>query len=883
MIGTSKKPPKIAELIMFIVSRPEERFSVIGDMEEEYNEIISEDGNFRAMNWYWKQIVKASPPFIFYSFRRSMAMFKNYIKTAFRNIKRNKVTSVINIAGLAVGIAFSLLVYLFVNNEYSFDEFHENTDSIYHVWYERGDFKGGHMSIKIYEDYKRLYTEIDEIVRFSTGRAVIKNEELVYKENINFIDPEFAKVFSFPILAGNRENPLHDKNNVVISKEIAEKYFGDVNPIGKTLEIDLLDIKENYLVTAVADNMKDQSSIVFDVLISFEKYIDAVQEYPMFLDNYHSHNPVTFFLMKPNTDVDALREKLLNIDDHIDQGLEKGEKNYRLQNIRDMHLNNDMMCNYISRSDRIYSYILAALSAVVLIIACINFVTLSVGLSSRRFKEVGVRKVIGARRVQLFKQYIGESMLYILLAVVIGLIIANISLPAFNGIAGKNLDMVFSSGLAIMITLLTLILGLFSGGYPAVIQSGFDPVRVFKGVTKTGGKNTFTKGLIVIQFSLSIALIVSTFVFQNQLEFVNSKKLGFNQERVIELALNVPDDQSALIFDRLKNEIGDMPGIVNAGATSTYYGWQVGRGGDFWTRIYLKDRNDVERYAHFNQISYGYLETMNIALTEGRNFSKDFGSDINDAVIVNEAAVRELNLRDPIGKTIYGLGTESQKIIGVVEDFHFGSLHKEIPPLVLALSCRPIDMKKMKKWSGRWPHDYRYAVIKIAEGDPRPILEDLKASWKTVSPGSPFEIKFIDDTIQSYYESDRKWSAIVNYSSIFAVIIACMGLFGLSLVTAQQRIKEIGIRKVMGASANRIVSLVSKDMLILVLVSSVFAWPAAYYVMNRWLQNFAYRIDLSILFFIASALLALMIAAVTISFQTIKVALKNPVDSLRYE
>ncbi len=879
----SKNPPKSAEWIMYLVSKPEERFSVIGDMEEEYREIALERGAAKALNWYWGHVVKASPPFILYSLKRSTAMFKNYLKTAFRNINRNRITSSINIVGLSIGIAFTVLVYLFIDNEYSYDEFHDNADRIYHVWYDWGDFKGGHMSFKILDDFKRLYSEIDAIAGFCRGRAVIKYGNSIFKENINFVHPEFFKVFSFPVLSGNNADPLFDKNNVVLSRETAVKFFGDENPIGKTLEIELMDVRENFLVSAVLDNMKNESSITFDVLFSVEKYIDAVREYPMFLDNYHSHNPVTFLLLKSNTDVDLLREKLLNIDDHIDQKLEKGEKNYRLQNIRDIHLNNEMMCNFISRSEPLYSYILSGLSAIVLIIACINFVTLSVGLSSKRFKEVGIRKVVGAKKKQLIVQYIGESMIYVLMAVFAGFVIADLSLPVFNNIAGKALVMELNFGIFILILSLVIFLGLFSGGYPAIIQSRYDPVRVFKGSTSKGGKNSFTKALIVIQFTLSIALIISTFVFQKQLDFVSKKKLGFNQERILELAFNVPDEQSALIYDRLKNEIDNMPGIENVAATSTNFGWKTGSRGDFWTRMYLTSRQGAEKYIHFNQISYDYLETLGIPLVEGRNFSKDFGSDVRDAVIINEAAVRELDLNDPIGKSIYGFGTESQKIIGVVRDFHFGSMHSKIKPLALAISCSPVDTKKMNRWSGRWPQDYRYAVIRISEGDPRPILDDLRERWSSISPNSPFEIKFIDDTIQSYYESERKWGSIVNYSSIFAVIIASMGLFGLSLVTAQQRIREIGIRKVMGASANRIVGLVSKDMLILVLVSSIFAWPAAYYVMNKWLQNFSYRIDLSILYFISSAFLALLIAAVTISFQTVKSALKNPADSLRYE
>ncbi len=880
------KPPWLGELILNFISANEVDFSVAGDLEEEYNEIRQDRGNLPAFLWYFRQVAKASLPFINQSFRRSTGMFKNYLKTTLRNIKRNKITSFINIAGLSVGISFTLLVYLFIEDEYSYDRFHENADSIYRVYRHNmhpvyGESKRESTPIRIADDFIRLYPEIENLVRISVSDIIVKRNESIFQEKLTFVDPDFFNIFYFPVFKGSTGPIASDLNTVVISKDAAEKYFSGEDPVGETLEIKY---RENSLVVniaAVVDNMKGQSSIAFDFLAPFEIFRSNMSGF--MLTSYKANNPMMFLKVRENTNIANFQEKLSRINENIEIKLAEGQSiEYILENIKNIHLNTDVSSDRLDLSDPLYSQILAGLGGVVLFIACINFMTLSIGMSKRRFREVGMRKVMGAVRPMLMKQFLGETLVSSGFALILGIVLSILFLPMFNLLSNKNLvfhpDPLF---IGFMITL-ALIIGVVSGFYPSFIQSRYNPVNVLKGGGKTSGKNYFSKGLIVVQFSLSIVLIIITVVFQMQLNFVTEKDLGFDHERLLELKMYTSEGDEISKFERIKNSISQDNRIIGISASSSNYGLTWAKT-VFWTRLTFEDSHGNRNNIHFNQVGYDYLKTMGIELVEGRDFAREFGSDWNDAIIINESAVREFNIVDPIGRNIPWLGKPNQKIIGVIKDFHYGSLHGEIKPLLFALSGEPIDNEKFEGIYGFWPHTYEYVQMRIAPGDPRPVIDLLKSKWKEVSPDKPFDLVFIDDTIQAKYESERKWGQIVRNSSVFAILIACLGLFGLSLITVQERLKEVGIRKVLGASASKIVSLVSKDMVYLVIFSSAIAWPAAYVIAGKWLQNFAYRIDLSIVIFILSGLIALVIAAVTISFQTIRAAYSNPVNTLRYE
>ncbi|MCP4726120.1 MAG: FtsX-like permease family protein, partial [bacterium] len=832
------KPPKIAEWLLSRTSKVDDSLGLAGDFEEMYREITAEKGRFNARLWYWGQVMISVFPLINYTAIWSAAMLKNYLKTAMRRIVRNKVTSFINIFGLSIGIAITLLIYLFVNDEYSFDHFHENADNIYRIWTytdhpDHGTFNSSSTPIILADDLKRLYPEIEHVVRISDETLVIKKGDLVFRERVTNVDPGFFATFSFPVLRGNDTDPLHDLNSIVLTREMAQKYFGEEDPIGKTLIIRRGGMfqpatEEEYEVSAVIDNLKNSSSISLNIIVTYKKFMDNTSE--NMLTNYYVKNPVTFLKIKPNTDIDVFRQKLLDFDKNIDQKLDEGiEVEYRLEELKDVHLNTEFSSDsQIKTSDSFYSYILAGLGGVILLIACINYMTLSIGLSTKKYKEVGIRKVMGAFRPELIKQFIGETLLSGMIAFFTGFTIAVFLLPLFNEMSGKIMIMSLNPDFAVFIFVLLFLIGIIAGSYPAFIQSGFDPIRIFRGTAKSGRKNYLSKSLVVIQFSLSIFLIVLTIVFQRQLNFISEKDLGFDQERLIELELNSTWSNDVQLVERLRNEIINNDRILNVAAAEISYGLLKGRYP--WLRLGFKDNTGVQKTFRFNQVGYDYLETMGIELVMGRNFSREFGSDPADAVIINEAAVKYFNLRDPLNKRINRMGTDNMTIIGVVKDFHFDSIHGEIDPLTLSMTGDFINWDNINQFRGARAEKFNFAVIRISEGDIQPVLGLIEESWKKVSPNSPFEITFVDDTIQAFYESEQKWGKIINYASVFAIGIACLGLFGLSLITVQERIKEIGIRKVLGSSESRLISLLSKDLLILVFIANIISWPLAWYV-----------------------------------------------------
>jgi len=887
MENKRQQPPRTARRIIELLSQRYHRHSALGDLEEMYHQIVADSGITPARRWYRRQAMKSVPFLVRNLIYWSMEMFLNYLKIALRNVRRNRINTVVNVFGLSIGIAFSLLIFLYITDEYSYDEFHEDADSTYLVWTyvdnpRYGISRMGATPIPLADDLKRLYPQVEHVVRISDTEALVRRPDYVFNEKLMFVDPGFFSVFSFPIIQGNRTNPLDDRQSVVISREAAEKYFPGENPIGRTLEISRRGKSIDFTVTAVVDNMKRSSSIPFDFLLNYDIYYDSASSFMK--TNYNTHNPLTFIKLMPGTDTESLRSSLFNIDDHIDQKLLEGVvKEYRLENLRDIHLSRDFENSTMIMNNPVYSYILAGIGGIILLIACINFMTLSVGLSFKRTKEVGIRKVMGAYKLQLIKQFLGEAVLLSILAVTAGIVLAVCALPLFNGISGKDLVFHIDFRMLLLLPLLALTVGCISGFYPAVIQSGIEPVQIFRSRIKTGGKKLFGKILVVIQFSLSIFLIITTVVFHRQLHFISARNLGFEQERLVEISLNRITDDPVRQFELFRNEIINDNRIAGIAAASSFYGLSYGNGEVFWTRLGFKDGGGERKYIHYNRVSYDYVNTMGLEIVAGRDFSREFGSDAENAVIINEAAAKYLNLQDPLNKSIEDLAKPGQKIIGVVRDFHFASLHGEIKPLLLSLTDNSIDDDKLSGLYGFWPQNYNTVVLRISKSTSLQIIDDLKETWVRLFPDSPFEVKFVDETIQQFYESERKWGRIINYSAIFAVFIACLGLFGLSLIAAEQKIREIGIRKVLGAGTGRIVVHVSKHLLILVAAANIFSWPAAYYVAEVWLRDFAYRTDLTFSVFIASGLLACMIAAATISFHSIKTARSNPVDTLRYE
>lgn len=896
-------------MLRFFMNR-EDHDQFTGDLEEAYFDRRSESGGFRARLWLAGQIARTLPIHVFTSLYWSLVMIRNYLLVAFRSMKRNKVNALLNTSGLSVAVAFSLLVILFVKSELSYNLFHENGDRIFRlirqsepsetepVMFARNS---GSTPIVLAEDMLRVFPEIEYAVRITARSITISSVEDAslarekgatntgdlpspsvgpFNESVHMVDNDFFRLFSFPIVYGNTENPLVDPNNVVISAEIAEKYFGTENAVDKTLLFDTG--SGEYLtktVSAVFDNMKDRSTREFGILLTYKIFRDRYDVGAGML-KYTANNPETFIKLRENASIEQFDEKLSRIDDFIDRNMDaKYYCEYRMQPISDIHLNRMYPGNYKAGSDPMNSYILGGLGMLVLVVACINFTTLSVGSSLNRAKEVGIRKVVGAQRKQIAGQHIGESMMTTALALLLGLILAAASLPYFSDLAGKDLSFAPDAALILTIIVLTMLTGLFGGSYPAMVLSRFAPARVLKGIKIVKGSSRLTKVLIVFQFALSIVLIISTLIMQNQFRHMTSMNLGFERERLIQVTAIGPHEDVNTLFNRYEEEVRNRPGILNTIKASTHYGGE-------WTELGYRLPDETPVWYGFNMVTHDVIETMGLELLDGRTFSRDMATDEKEAVLINEAAAGFFGTESPIGKPAHGFAEGENRVIGVIKDFNFASLHNEIQPLILALSRTPVQpgTKRLKGLNTMgWPPRYRTCYVRIGPGDPRPIMAMLNDTWQKLAPMTPSEISFVDDETQAFYREDLKWGRIINIAAMFAIGIACLGLFGLSVLSVEKRIREVGIRKVLGASVSGIMLLFSRELLVLVAVSNVLAWPAAYYIMNRWLQNFAYRIEPGIMYLAGAALLTSVLAFLTISFITIRAARSNPADVLRYE
>ncbi|MFC1565248.1 ABC transporter permease [candidate division KSB1 bacterium] len=805
-------------------------------------------------------------------------MFKNYIKVALRNMYRQKIHTSINIFGLSIGIACSILFFIFIKNEYSYDEFHENSEIIYRIWQKehidnRETLMSSETPYPLAGVLKELFPEIDNAVRYMNRSTVIKTDYNSFQEIIYFVDQDFLDIFTFPLIEGDMETPLKDVNSVVITRSMGKKYFGDSSPVGQKLSIQLIDSYHDFTVTAVAEDPPENSSLNFQFLIPFDKC--RVYVNPRFFSHWGIVSPETFIRISPETDPIELQAKFDIISEKYYAKTMGGKAEYLMQPLTDIHLNKDIPAGRTPVSDPVYSYILAGIGVLILFIACINFITLSIGRASARSREVGMRKVMGAFRSQVTAQYIGEAVILTFFSMIAGLIIAGLLLPVFNSISGKQLVLTPGSGVIPVIAALLVLVGIVAGSYPAVVLSGFQPVSVLKGVLSTGKKHILSRVLVIIQFSLSILLIICTFLMQQQLDYIRSKNLGYDRERVVVIENGTQRSEANRIFEVYKNELEKSDMVVSVGGANNQFGI-------FWTKVGYHERSGEFREFFMNLVDHDYIPALGMEIVQGRNFSNEFGSDQSEGIIVNEAFVKYYGWSDPLNSNLPD-NFPPHRIIGVVKDFNFSSLHDEIRPLALVLSPDVILEGIDDIVGSNFPILLGKIIVRISPGETSGIVEYLKSEWAKVAPNAPFNLTFVDETIDAQYRNDRKWSTVINYASYFAVIIACMGLFGLAALSVDRRIKEIGIRKVMGASTGKIVSMVSTELMLLVIASNILAWPAAYIAISRWLQDFAFRINIGIFTFLAAGLIAALIAFCTISYQSIKAAITNPVDTLRYE
>jgi len=792
-------------------------------------------------------------------------MFKNYLKIAFRNLIKHKAFSVINISGLAIGMACCFLIIIFVQDELSYDRFHERADRIYRISSEenrRGVIANYPLVFSgIPPVLQNNYSEVLDYVRFDPRENVLirSEDKEFYEGRLFYTDASVFDVFTFPLVKGDPESALREPYSLVLTQRMAEKYFSGENPMGQTLAIDN---ENDYKITGVLENVPRNSHIKFDFLASIATLETQDPRY----GKLWAWKCYTYLLLPKDYSYLDLERKL---PDFIRR--HRGKKaveayTFYLQPLTRIHLHSHLGFEVEANSDIRYVYIFSAIAFFILLIACINFMNLSTARSANRAKEVGIRKVLGADRSRLIKQFLGESLTLSLVVLPAAVALIELFLPAFNALTGKELRIDYFGNSVVFLGLIGILLfvGILSGTYPAFFLSAFRPAAVLKGRLRAGaGCSLFRKALVVVQFSISIVLIAGTIIITNQLDFIRDKKLGFDKDHVV--VMPVMRSGIGQNFETFKRELLQNPGIQSVCGSTSAPSFVPTRS------VFIPEgAEEGERLVLRNVlVDYDFIQTFGMEIKEGRDFSRDFATDKKEAFIVNEAAVRQFGWESPVGKKLIDLEGPTGHVIGVVKNFHFRSKHQKIEPLIFSLLP-----------SSR----YVYLIsVKINPSNIRETLSFLKSQWKEFSSGWPFEYFFLDDNYDRLYKSEERLRHVFLTFTFLGIFIACLGLFGLAAFTAEQRTKEIGIRKVLGASVLNILILLCREFATWVLLANIIAWPVAYLAMNRWLQNFAYRINIGWAVFVAAALLALGIALFTVGFQAAKAALADPSDALRYE
>ncbi len=799
-------------------------------------------------------------------------MFKNYFKIAFRNLRRNKIYSFINIAGLSIGLACAVLIILYVKDEVSFDQFHKNVNSIYRV-VSKNKHEG-----KTYQDGNTGYLQgprfaqnvpgIQSFVRVQSGTEDIKSGTEIQPQDLLYVDSNFFSVFSFPLLSGDSKTCLAEPHSIVISEDAAKKQFGTKDAVGKLVMIKDDSVFVPYKVTAVAKKSPQNSSIQFAVLLPFKESDKDAQDN----DNWYNFFLNTFVVLNPNANlqtVDNQMQRFYLIDASVtfNSMIEKyggalgaTMGTYFLQPYTNMHLNTELppQNGLSNASNPMYAYILSGIALFVLLIACINFVNLTVARSVKRAKEIGIRKVVGSDRKQLIFQFLGESFLLCFIAFAFAILIVQFLLPVFNDLSNKALELsyLFDAKLIAGYMLLFFITGVLAGFYPALVLSGYKPVDTLYSRFNIAGKSYLQKSLVVLQFALASFLIIATFTIYAQFNFLTKTDLGYNDSNIIEVNKDRMNHSEAAVF---KTALLKDPNIAEVAAKN--------RGQ--WKTV-AKVSNDSSINFSYETVDESYIPELEIPLVAGRNFSKAFPADSNNSVLVNESFVKQAGWKNPVGETVNFFYNNNEKyhVIGVVKDYHYLSLNQKIEPQLFTMK-----------------NDNPYGTfnIKIQPGTETGAIKFIQKTFKKFFPLSPYSYVFKNDENIKNYEAEAKWKQIILFGAILTIFISCIGLFGLSVLSAEKRTKEIGIRKVLGASVKNVVTILSKDFLKLVIIALIIAMPLAWLAANKWLENYPYRISINWQLFVIASLLVIVVALATISFQAIKAAIANPVKSLRTE
>ncbi len=814
-------------------------------------------------------------------------MWHNYLILTLRNLLRHKLHSFINIAGLSTGIAVSILIYLFIQDELSFDQFHAKKDRILRI--EAIEYSYGEEHSYFDTDKDGVWTiawmptilgptmkeeipEVARMTRWDGGSAIVTYKEKIFEEySVIHVDPDFFLMFDFELLKGDPHTVLEDKSHIVIAEKIADKYFGEEDPMGKAVILNLFGEDQSYIVSGVIKNAPENSSLDYSMLLRQE----ARPYYKENADNWKSFNTPTFVELSEQAGLAQFRDNLAAFEnkyfaekkkerrerDQLDEEAKIIEMSFTP--LTGIHLDNDV--SWHKSSDPAYAFILGAIGILILLIASINYISLSLSSSSGRSREVGIRKVLGANQRTLRQQFLGESQLLVFLALVAGIFLAYVFLEPFNNFTKKSLTLfsLSNAGLILFLVILALLVGFAAGGYPALYLSRFNPVKVLKSRSSNKFNTGMTRVLVVVQYAISGFLIISSVIMYRQMNYITSKDLGYNKDQVLVFrTFTGRSEEGEKSVNRLRNELTGDPDIRSVSGVSTSFnqGWSNNSFGI-----------DGELHNAFTyRVDPGYIKTLDLRIIKGRNFDPGRVYDTKNAILVNEALVRDFDWEDPLSEKLYWRSdSSSAEIIGVLKDYHFLSLEEKIAPLILHINP---DNGKITT-----------ALVKIGSSEIPKALDKVEKTWKTLYPDKPFEYSFLDDDISRQYANYDRWMNIMSASTILAILIACLGLFGLAGINALNRIKEISIRKVLGAEIPQIFMLMNKDVVILAIISFIIATPVSYYIMTRWLESFVYKIDVEWPLFLASLIIGILIAVISVSYHAVRAALVNPAEILKDE
>ena len=798
-------------------------------------------------------------------------MIRNYFKIALRNIQRNKIYSFINIAGLSLGLAAAMLIILYVKDEVSYDRFQKNFDNTYRITFTMLNKDGSIQhrdGITGYLQGPKFTANVPGIqsfVRIQSGGVDIKKGTDINSEEMLKADSSFFSVFSFPLLSGNPKTCLLNPYSIVLSEDEAKKQFGTTDAIGKVVMIRKDSTFVPYSVTAVAKRCPQNSSIKFNILLPFQPTAEELQS----SENWFNFFLNTFVVLNPKADVAMVEKQMQQFYDWDSKEAMKiitekygdvvGKTKYGLQPLAAMHLSKDFPANtgLTDASNPVYSYILSGIALFILLIACINFVNLTIARSIKRAKEIGIRKVVGSNRKQLIIQFLSESFILSFIAFVMAVGIVKLVLPVFNDLSNKALSLsyLFDARLIAFYIVLFVATTLLAGFYPALVLSGYNPVQTLYSRFTLSGKNYLQKSLVVLQFALASFLIIATIIIYLQFNYLTTEKLGYDDSNLVLVGKDGLKRGEATIF---QDQLMKDPDIIGVAPKNSGY-WQ--------TRAKVNGDSAID--FTYETVDESFLPLLKIPLVAGRNFSKDFPSDSSRSVIVNESFAKQAGWKNPVGQEVnFWIDNKKYTVIGVVKDYHFQPMNQKISPQLFTMTP---------------DNEFGMVYIKIRPQTATSSLAYIQKTFKNLFPFSPYSYTFKQDENFKNYEAEAKWKQIMLFGAVLTIFISCIGLFGLSVLSAEKRTKEIGIRKVLGASVRSVVTTLSKDFLKLVLIAMIIAIPAAWLASNKWLENYPYRISLSWWMFALAGMLVIIIALATVSFQAIKSARANPVDSLRSE